>query len=148
MDALNYGTRRRQFHLRQAGSRRQIQAQHPLRRVEVVAEIVDGRHLSEDGADLCNTAKGGLRLGFAVLDEAVDHAGECSKSSALATSKGSEEVIRAPSATTSAGPAPPADRSAARRSAPAPRRAGQGLAGDRCRLGRDGGIDCPGADFS
>src|SRR3954451_8370223 len=77
MDALNYRIRRRHFHLRQAGSRRQIQAQHPLRRVEVVAEIVDGRHLSEDGADLCNAAECRLCLGFAVLDEAVDHAGEC-----------------------------------------------------------------------
>src|SRR3954447_26690108 len=53
MDALNYRTRHRQFQQRRrAGSRRQVQQQHPLRRVEVLEVIVEFRDAGERGADL------------------------------------------------------------------------------------------------
>src|SRR4051794_37320405 len=52
-------------------------AKRPLCRLEVLEEIVDVRHLGERGADLLDIAERELRLGFAVLDDAVDHASEC-----------------------------------------------------------------------
>ena len=58
------------------GSRRQIQAKHPLRRVEILEEIVDIRHRGERDANLLDAAKRGLRFSFAVLDDAINHAGE------------------------------------------------------------------------
>src|SRR4051812_23634 len=70
-------------------SRRQIQAKRPLRRVEVLEEIAEIRDSGERDADLLDAAERRLRFGFAVLNDAVDHA-SASTSSARATSWGSK----------------------------------------------------------
>src|SRR4051794_8799438 len=48
----------------------------PLRRVEVLEVIVELCDTGERGADLLDATERGLRFSFAVLNEAVDHAGE------------------------------------------------------------------------
>ena len=58
------------------GLRQQIQAKRPLRRVEVLKEIVEFRDLGERSTNLLDAAKRGFRFSFAVLDDAIDHAGE------------------------------------------------------------------------
>ena len=54
----------------------QIQANCPLRRVEVLEEIVDVCDPGERGTNFLDATERGLRFSFAVLDDAVDHAGE------------------------------------------------------------------------
>src|SRR6478672_9894709 len=51
---------------------RQIQANCPCRRVEILEDIIHIRRFSKDGAGHIDMAERGLRVGFAVRDDTVD----------------------------------------------------------------------------
>ena len=71
------------------GSRQQIQEKRPLRRIEVLKEVVDIGHVGEGGADHLDLAEGGLRFGFPCSMTRLTMRASASMSSAFATSKGS-----------------------------------------------------------